>query len=394
MRTRATLFLNISVVLVTVFLCLILLETALALFWPHKITARPFYHIQNFFCQYHPLMGWINKPGYSDVVTVSRDSSFVVTHNSKGLRDREHPYERTPGTFRVLALGDSFAWGFGVQDNEVFAEILESLNPSLEVINMGVSGYGTDQELLYYTEEGYRYDHDLVVLLFYVNDVSELSSSISYRYPKPFFTPDADPLTVINVPVPKTSDTERNLFDNPSTNFGKVKKFLRRNTHTYPFITLRLNAIPWLRQLFLKIGLAEDPSIRGGIPLYRVDSEEEAWNLLYRLIMELRTISAENRAEFVLVHIPIREAPPENAQGYEGNPEKYARQNDDVSKRLNAFASENALNYIDLLTVIREGHFRGIRYYNTYERDIHLNAEGHRLLAQTVLQWMQERKEQ
>lgn len=369
-------------------------EMMLALFLPHKITARPFFHIQNFFCQYHPLLGWTNKPNYSGVVTISKNSSFTVAHNSKGLRDRERDHEKKPGTRRILAFGDSFAWGFGVRDSEVFTRLIESLAPGFEAVNMGVSGYGTDQELLYYTDEGYKYKHDLVILAFYANDIEESSSSISYRYPKPFFIPDSVPLTVTNVPVPKTSETQRTLFDNPEDMYGKTKMFLRRNTHIYPFVAARLNAIPWMRRLFLKTGLAEDGKLSAGsgLPWYQAKDEEQKWQLFFRLVKEFRSIARENNAGFLLVNIPLKEAPPGNLTGYKRISADDVRMNDNLSRTLQKFTLQNDIPFIDLLGPVREGQSKGIRYYNPDDRDIHLNREGHRLLADAVYQWLSEHR--
>src|SRR5262249_16763091 len=45
-------------------------------------------------------------------------------------------------------LGDSITFGYGVRDGETFSAVLEALDPRLEVVDLGVQGYGTDQELL------------------------------------------------------------------------------------------------------------------------------------------------------------------------------------------------------------------------------------------------------
>jgi hypothetical protein len=139
---------RVALIVTPLLLFFLLLEAYLALFSPHKVTARPFFHIQSFFCEYHPVRGWANKPGYRDIVRVSDRSSFTVTHNSSGQRGREYPTARLKGVTRILALGDSFTWGFGVEDREVFTEVLASGPGGFEVVNLGVSGYGTDQELL------------------------------------------------------------------------------------------------------------------------------------------------------------------------------------------------------------------------------------------------------
>ena len=94
--------------------------------------------------------------------------------NSQGLRGtREYPFVKPPGVFRILVLGDSVALGHGVQDDETFAALLEdnlsNLRPT-EVLNMGVSGFGTAEELIQLRHVGLRYQPDLVILAYFQND--------------------------------------------------------------------------------------------------------------------------------------------------------------------------------------------------------------------------------
>ena len=71
---------------------------------------------------------------------------------------------------RKLVLGDSFGWGFGVEHQEQFGEILENMHPDWEIVNASVSDYSTDQQYLFYREKGMSFKPDIVLLLFYEND--------------------------------------------------------------------------------------------------------------------------------------------------------------------------------------------------------------------------------
>lgn len=95
--------------------------------------------------------------------------------NSKGLRDREFEYKKNPGTERILFLGDSLTLGWGVPFEFIFTKLLEKELTSFrkirtEVINAGVVQYNSEQEFTYYKTEGYKYDSDLVMLLYFIND--------------------------------------------------------------------------------------------------------------------------------------------------------------------------------------------------------------------------------
>jgi lysophospholipase L1-like esterase len=101
--------------------------------------------------------------------------------NSKGLRDREFPYEREPGTFRILMLGDSLTVGWGVRVEDTFSKRIESMyrerRVAAEVINTGVGNYNTVQEVEYFLTEGYRYRPDIVILNFFPNDAEPVPVS-------------------------------------------------------------------------------------------------------------------------------------------------------------------------------------------------------------------------
>jgi hypothetical protein len=112
--------------------------------------------------QFDEILGWSLKPLSS---AVSNRTGYEIEYriNSKGLRDDETSYEKPTGTFRIVLLGDSNTFGFGVPIKKHFSTLLEGYFKDLEVINMGVGGFGVDQELLYLRSEGFRYAPDLVL---------------------------------------------------------------------------------------------------------------------------------------------------------------------------------------------------------------------------------------
>ncbi|HEX5010639.1 MAG TPA: SGNH/GDSL hydrolase family protein [Planctomycetota bacterium] len=118
-----------------------------------------------------PVLGWSNLPNARARVDAPR-FSYWLQINSRGLRDTEHTFQKKPGTLRIALLGDSLAWGWGVDNGKAFADIVErDLGPDVEVINFGVPGYSTDQELLAFERDGVNYEPDLVLLCFVLNDV-------------------------------------------------------------------------------------------------------------------------------------------------------------------------------------------------------------------------------
>jgi hypothetical protein len=111
-------------------------------------------------------------------------SGDVVT-NSLGFRDREYPVPKPPGSFRILGLGDSFTFGRQAPD-EVYLDLLEArllaLGFPVEVINAGVPGYDTAQELAQLHKVGLGLGPDLVLLGFFVTgDLLENGSDERYE---------------------------------------------------------------------------------------------------------------------------------------------------------------------------------------------------------------------
>jgi len=114
-----------------------------------------------------------NPRGYFDT-----DGGVIMSVDAHGLRrgEREITQEKQLGVTRLLLLGDSFTFGVGVRDEDTFARDLDrQLNrgataPRFEVLNAGVQGYNTRDEVLYLENEWLAFEPDIVLIVFYVND--------------------------------------------------------------------------------------------------------------------------------------------------------------------------------------------------------------------------------
>ena len=95
----------------------------------------------------------------------------VYSINDAGFRDDPHPVEKPAGTTRVAVIGDSVTYGFGVKQDQIFAaEAERRLGPDYELINVAMSGLNAPQVVHLLEAEGLRYDPDLVVMNFVLND--------------------------------------------------------------------------------------------------------------------------------------------------------------------------------------------------------------------------------
>ena len=118
--------------------------------------------------------------------------------NAIGLKDREYPPGKPPGTYRILMLGDSFTEGFGLPAAQTMPKQLEGLldggrcSRPIEVVNAGVSSYSPILEYLLLVHVGLGLDPDLLVLDFDMTDVHDdwVRSQVAT------FGPDGLPLAV------------------------------------------------------------------------------------------------------------------------------------------------------------------------------------------------------
>ncbi|HEY5998756.1 MAG TPA: SGNH/GDSL hydrolase family protein [bacterium] len=138
--------------------------------------------------------GGVLRPGAAGLW--NREGRDFVRISSRGLRDREHALAKPPGTLRIAVLGDSYAEAMQLPMEQTFWSVLERelggcgalAGRRVEVINFGVSGYGTAQELLALRHDAWRYDPDVVVLAFVTgNDVRNNSRELERDPTRPYF---------------------------------------------------------------------------------------------------------------------------------------------------------------------------------------------------------------
>jgi len=98
--------------------------------------------------------------------------------NNRGFRNYvDYEYKKPANTIRILSLGDSNTQGYEVRQEYTFSSIVEKYllkeDYKVEVLNAGVSGFSTAEELIFLENEGIKYDPDVVLLGFYRNDLED-----------------------------------------------------------------------------------------------------------------------------------------------------------------------------------------------------------------------------
>lgn len=129
-----------------------------------------------------PDLGWRNNPGYTD-------SAHAI--NGVGARSqREYTAQPAPGVLRVAAYGDAYVYAAEVTTEEAWSTRIERDDATIEVLNFGVGGYGTDQAFLRFLGDGASFAPVVVVIGFAPVDLRRAVT----RYTR-FFSTDEPPLT-------------------------------------------------------------------------------------------------------------------------------------------------------------------------------------------------------
>jgi hypothetical protein len=122
-------------------------------------------------------LGTIPVPGQHGVRQLPGVYTFAYHNNSLGWRGSREYREKKETDYRVLMLGDSFTYGFGVNDDQTFAARVEkdlrACRLSVEVLNGGNPGRGTDYELKLFQAVGAKFHPDVTVLCFFSNDFQD-----------------------------------------------------------------------------------------------------------------------------------------------------------------------------------------------------------------------------
>lgn len=123
------------------------------------------------------------------------EGDAYIRINSDGMRDREHAIVKPQGTFRIAVLGDSYAEAKSIDAAKTFwAELEHQLTgcPALsghpvEVLNFGLGGNGTAEELLVLRHRVWKYDPDLVLLAFFIGNDFRNNTKELQKGNRPYF---------------------------------------------------------------------------------------------------------------------------------------------------------------------------------------------------------------
>ena len=361
---------------VSLALGLILCEAILRLFSP-QVSRLPLVW------GYDARLGWNHIPGASGRL-MSPEFDVEVRINAAGLRDREYARARPENVCRILVFGDSFAEGWGVPLQDAVSETLErDLNnddgTAFEVLNFGVAGFGTDQQLLQFRQHGQHFQPDEVLVLFYANDLwnnrSRRGIGMERGYKPYFHIGDNGELTLRGVPVRKSEywDAREGKWQRPLSQ--RLGRYLFEHWHLFAMVSKASSSprVPGKRRAQYYSGVYG-----------RADTgAAEGWRLTEAILVEFDRAVAEVGAQLHLVYVPAIVQVEEDNWALKKELHGLAGDDFDLGKpnrSLREIADRNGIPFLDLT----QRFVAQARTQSLYYRDSHWNAAGHAQAAAAI----------
>ena len=318
--------------------------------------------------QFDAELGWTARPLFRTV-----DGGTRI--NSIGARGPgEYASEPPDGALRVVAFGDSFTFCAQVEDAGSWPVQLEELEPSLEVINFGVSGFGTDQALLRMRRTGIL-GADVVCMGLMLENVGRnvTRDGMSWRIldrkptPKPRFVLDGEELELVPLPFSSASDFAHAVEDD------RIEGLLKEHEHWAP------PALPdflW-RSSFVRIAVALSQKGRRNVPRLWTETETEPYRTTVALLEAFRDEALEAGARRAVVLVfPLER----DLTGLRrGEPRYWTFLLEELERR--------GIEFIDLTLPLEEA-YRTTRPGSSLFRGWHLSELGNAVVARAMHEWL------
>ncbi|MGF1492426.1 MAG: SGNH/GDSL hydrolase family protein [Microcoleaceae cyanobacterium] len=342
----------------------------------------------SFFAASHPDRGWANLPGAKG--WWEHEGRSYVEINQGGMRDRPYSVTKSENTFRVAVLGDSFTLASQVPMEQNYTSVMETTlrrcidlkSRSVEVLNFGVDGYSTAQELMTLRQAVWQYEPDAVVLAFFIgNDVIDNSKKLESNHYRPFFNLENGELILDDSFKELTSEysdrywiTTVDRLPTGLINRSRILQVIRKAE----LENKKRNLLNHLNQLNAKnFRPPED------------QTWQEAWNVTEVLLNQINTEVKQRGAEFLLVLIgdPMQVRPePEVRQEFMRN---HAIQNFFYpNQRLQKLGQERGFPVLDLAAPFQQRGESTQVCLHGFETAVpcggHWNPQGHQFAGELI----------
>jgi hypothetical protein len=126
------------------------------------------------------------QPRPTGYAPVNANRRALREKNTRGYRDLERPLVKPAGARRLLSLGDSFAWGAGVEFEDAYPQRLARAltrrrREPWEVVNLALPAMRTVDHAVQLADEGFAYQPDVVLLGYVLNDSEDDAAAETRR---------------------------------------------------------------------------------------------------------------------------------------------------------------------------------------------------------------------
>ena len=316
LKDKPALLQNVSLLLTALVIGLILAEAVARLLVRIPPTPKVFVHEKSD----NPKLLYKPTPGASSFAYWVQNKI-----NQDGFRDRDFTVDKNAGIKRIVFLGDSVIYGYGLQIDQTLPKQLEENfkknGRAVEVLNLGVSGYESEQEIEFFKEVGLKYQPDLVLVGYTLNDCHYASWELDLF----------DNLADATVKDPKGKLPQKILSSFYS--HSRLFYLLDRKFHIQKKIKeLRSNDVPIRRYLEKRNREIKDPSdspyrqleqriqvdaarlgtskesldyLMKGVGFQLDDFYSPHWNVSKKAFLELKDLSEKYHFKVAVLIIPI-----------------------------------------------------------------------------------------
>lgn len=343
-------------------------------------------------------LGWHLRPGTFWTKAPNTFRKHCIYINKYNLRNRDIAEIAGPDTTRIIVLGDSFAFGKAVAEEQIFVRRLEAFlnensgGTTYEVVNAGVPGYGSAQELLFMrdlAERGVR--GDIYLLVMFTNDILDnlrrFYATLEENIPQPgFVLTNGDSLVLKYLPQKKYLSDDQDIPE-PTRTLGRTKIGAVLKTRLESFLQTKPRLLGTLNRLGIKVEFPRVPGLMNA--WYRDEILETGIPLTKRIIEEIQTEAERLDAKLLVSFIPsqlqvyqrsygpfLKNTFPDNKQVQE-----WLEDNTRPQRLIERMCRELDLPFLDLYPALTGNNSRSLYI----PREGHLNERGHEIVARELV---------
>jgi hypothetical protein len=306
----------------------------------------------NSFHEPHPLVGYRGKPNFSGRF---RRAEFDanIEHDENGFRKQERRHSKEKSKHQVLIFGDSFTWGWGVDQGKVFTDQMNTWMPDYHIMNFGLNASGTVQQFTIFEALAQKMVQpgDTVVLAFVGNDFTD---------------------NVIRF-------LRAEVKDGQVRRVGPTRLLGTKGDFDFKYVSYLYNYVVFSAAV-VKATLEEKRARKKLRKLIDLNGKRNEFVVAKHFLGEFNKLVEQRQARFLVVYVPQQGEMKETAE----LDERDARNESTYRLAFQTCAETLQLRTLDLLPYFLEAKQLRPAERFTFVRDKHWNENGHALAAKII----------